>query len=207
VEETYDRARYVLVVRLPRQVEVRIEDAYLALAGTTKPVMGYHISLLGPFHVPDEADSQFLANIGAVCRRWQPFHLHIAGLGAFIARDDNVVYLHVADPDNIMALHRDLLEATRGQLIPQSDRDREWSFERYHPHVTLGLRLSDRELQQFLPMALGSELGETFQVTCISLAEQTPHGPWHYMIEYPLGSPAPGAAPDPPCASDRDLLA
>jgi 2'-5' RNA ligase len=191
VDEAFEKVRYILLVRLPRTTEIRIEDAYLALLGTTKPVMGFHLTLLGPFLLPSEASSSFLFGINAVCQRWQPFKLRIMGLGAFRTPDDNVIYLDVVDPGRIVALHDSLLAATAGQILPQSERHREWSFDRYHAHVTLGLRLSDRELARLWPIAEEHPIDESFEVSRIWLAEESPHGAWRYVAEYLFGTSDP----------------
>ncbi len=126
MEETYNRARYVLVVRLPRQVEVRIEDAYLALAGTTKPVMGYHISLLGPFHVPDEADSPFLANIGAVPagvqRGRDPSTPNLVGGGIGATAQGTPAVFGLNDLLNIFFFLQSRLAVLAGLLISRTGR-------------------------------------------------------------------------------------
>jgi 2'-5' RNA ligase len=187
--------RYALVVRLPRAVEVRIEDAFLGIAGSTKPVMGYHITLLGPCLLQEGAFQAFAAAVTAACRRWSPFEVRVTGLGAFRAKDDNVAYLEIADPRNVVALHEDLLRATDGLVIPQDERYREWCTTAYQPHVTLGLGLSDAELEEFLRAGGQRRFDERFKVTRIWLAAQAPQGLWQYEGEYILGELGAGRPP------------
>jgi 2'-5' RNA ligase len=200
VEEVYDKGRHLILVRLPRPVEVAIEDTYLNLLGTTKPSMGYHISLLGPFHLLEGgAPETALSGVPAVCQRWEPFAVRISGLNVFRSPDQNVVYLDIVNPALLVALHRDLLEATAGLIIPQDDRYREWTIERYQPHVTLGLGLSDKELDSFLHSGLTHKLDESLEIKSIWLAGQAAHGPWRYLEEYPFGEMDRGAvAPSNP---------
>jgi len=187
-EAAIAQTRYVLVVRVPRPVEVRIEDVYLSLAGTTKPVMGFHITLLGPCFLadPEGAKSQFISRVKDVCRRRKPLGVRLRKLGAFRGKDNNVVYLRITRPGAILTLHRDLLAATSGLIIPQDERYREWYTTSYQPHVTLGLGLSDRELEGLLHEGTPRQFDESFETSHIWLVEQSPQGPWQYVAEFPL---------------------
>jgi 2'-5' RNA ligase len=190
VKETHIQMRYGLIVRLPREVETRIEDTYLSLLGATKSNMGYHITLLGPFYRLNDEQAHFDAVVSSVCQRWQPFHVQVAGLGTFLAKDDNVAYVSVVEPDRIVTLHTELLEATTGFVAPQDERFFKWSVESYNPHVTLALGLTDHALAEFLRASAEHKLDETFLVKRIWLAEQAPSGPWQYLASYPLGIPS-----------------
>ena len=198
--QTSDRTRYALVVRLPREVEVRIEDTYLGLAGITKPTMGFHITLLGGFYLPEGAGIESLCSIADVCARHQPFQVRIYGLGAFEAKENNVVYLHVTDANHIMALHDDLLEATSACIVHQNEQYREWNVDAYYPHVTLGLGLSDQELLAFLRDSANRVLDETCEISEVWLAAQHPDGSWRYIASYTLGVPASAELPSRSCA-------
>jgi len=175
---------------------VRIEDVYLSLAGTTKPVMGFHITLLGPCFLadPEGAKSQFMSRIRDVCRRRKPFRVRLRKLGAFRENDNNVIYLQVARPGAILALHRNLLAATSGLIIPQDERYREWYMTSYQPHVTLGLSLSDRELEGLLHEGTQRQFDESFETSRIWLVEQALQGPWQYVAEFLLEGPHIGDA-------------
>lgn len=201
--QAFERERYALVVRLPREVEVRIEDTYLGLVGITKPTMGFHITLVGPFHLPEGAGMEALSGVADVCARWQPFRVRVYGLGTFEVEENNVVYLHVAEAQRIMALHDDLLEETAACVVHQNEQYREWNVESYYPHVTLGLGLSDQELSILLHDAANRVLDETFEISRIWIAAQPPHGSWHYVASYTLGVPTP--QPLTPCADDEQL--
>jgi 2'-5' RNA ligase len=187
VDDANERERYALLVRLPRAVEIRIEDVYLNLASVTKPNMGYHITLLGPFHMARVAHALFQTSVEAVCRHWSPFHLRITGLGEYKASDDNVVFLRIANPQDLTALHRDLLEATQDQILAQDERLREWNFQDFEPHVTLGLGLTDQELDHFMRAAAGCAFDESYEVTRVWLAGGISTGPWQYIASYTLG--------------------
>lgn len=188
VAEGRERTRYALLVRLPRHVEVRIEDTYLALQGATKPVMGYHITLLGPFQLIDAGIEALLEGVRRVCDVQRPFRVRIAGLDAFRSRDQNVVLLRITRPKRVIALHEALVSATANRVTPEDERYREWTIEHYVPHVTLGMYLRDDELAAFLNAGHAREVDERFEVTGIWLAAQEPQGPWRHVIEYAFGS-------------------
>lgn len=187
-EEIRDQTRYALGVRVPREIEVRIEDTYLSFLGSTKPYMGYHITLLGPFYILESAESQFGANVANLCKRWQPFRVQVTGLGTFLRKDDNVVYLSIANPETLLALHADLLKTLADRISPQDEYFYKWDVKFYQPHVTLGLGLTDKRLEEFLSVAAACKFDESFEVSRIWLASQAQNGPWQYIASYPLGS-------------------
>jgi 2'-5' RNA ligase len=180
--------RYVLLVRVPREVEVRIEDTFLSVIGATKSSMGYHLSLLGPYYLAEGQSSPFLPAIARVCRTHGPFTLRLAGLGTFRTANNNAVYLGVTNPEPIIELHAALLEATAQFTVPQNAQMRIWTVDNYLPHVTLGLGMDDGDLEEFLRAGISRDVDATFVVNSIWLAAQAPNGPWEYVAEYPLGT-------------------
>jgi 2'-5' RNA ligase len=199
-EEAYERERFVLVVRLPREVEIRIEDTYLHLGGTTRSTLGYHVTLLGPFRV--ESDKGVLnEGVRAVTQQFMAYTVQLAGLASFRAPNDNVVYLQLADPTQVVATHNTLLHALRDHITWSDPRYAEWMVAGYHPHVTLGLGLSDGELAEFLHVSDGHSFQAAFEVSRVCMARQLPHGPWEYVAEYPLFGELPLLQPgSTPCA-------
>ncbi|MHB0859557.1 MAG: 2'-5' RNA ligase family protein [Anaerolineae bacterium] len=186
--KSYDRVRYVVIVRLPREIEVRIEDAYLTLTGATKPTMGYHVSLLGPFFLRENMGVGTLSGIEQVCDKWRPFPVHISGLGSFRAHDNNAIYLDVLAPQELITLHHELTQATSGQIIPQMAWYGDFPAAPFRPHVTLGLGLSDSALEECLRSGATRFFEATFQVECLYLVEQWPNHPWQVVREYTLGT-------------------
>jgi len=117
--------------------------------------------------------------------------VRVAGLDVFRSENDNVIYLKIANPDPLVTLHAALTRATQGLIVLQRDRceeDQEIE-ECYIPHITLGLGLSDEQLEQFLHSANATrELEAFFDVTSIWLASEALPRPWQYVTEYPLGT-------------------
>ena len=192
------KRRYVLAARLSRQVEVRIEDLFLSLPGATKPILGYHITILGPFFLPDEVERNSLTGVSDACRRFHTFGIRIAGVGAFRAPDKNTAYLGVAEPEPLRSLYSALYAATEGQVAYQYDYSgRDPSH--FVPHVTLALDLADRELEMFLGGANDMLFDEAVDISEIWLAEQKPNSPWQYVTDYVLGDvPRPSQAAEEP---------
>ena len=179
--------RYALVVRLPRQAEVHIEDMYLRLPGVTRPTMGYHITLLGSFLLGEGAELGAFDPVRAVCASWPPFTVHVAGLGVFGDGGANTVYLGVVECDRMAALHRALLQALEGRITFPSEQYRLWNTTAYQPHVTLSLSLSDRALSDLLEAGQRRMQPEVVRVQSVWLVAQSPASSWQYLAEYPLG--------------------
>lgn len=173
--------RYALLIRLPRAVEVLIEDRFLHGIGTTRPTMGYHITLLGPFRLHEDADAAVLDKAAQVCRAWPAFDVRLAGLGTFEMRDRNTLFIPVISPERLIALHDALLTALEGDILLGRDPS-----EGYQPHVTLGIGLLDTDIPALFRDA--AMLDETFAVRKIWLAAQPPNVPWLHLASYPLSA-------------------
>jgi 2'-5' RNA ligase len=195
LSEAQPRMRYALVARVPRSVEVRIEDLFLHIAGSTKSNMGYHITLVGPFFMANDRDHRSLAGIAETCRRWRPFTVYLGGLGTYISPDNNAVYLHITDPAPISALNHDLTLALNGQIESQFVCEPESDRAGYRPHVTLALSLTDRELDEFLRVGSDELTGVSFQIDDLWLVQEMGGGSWRYLQCYPLGAEAQDAPP------------
>lgn len=184
------RVRYVLVAAVPRDIEVIIEDAYLHLAGSTRPLMGYHVTLLGPFYLLGDSAHDALPGLVKVCDATRPFELVVTGMGAFHAGDTHTVYLSAGKGDQPDALHWALVEAMRDEIEMCNEHIRVWNMERYHPHITLGMNLTDRELDDFMTLGLVHDLEIRFAVDRISLVQEGLNGLWQHVACYPLGATA-----------------
>jgi 2'-5' RNA ligase len=188
---------------LPRRVEVLIEDAFLRLAGSTRPAVGYHVTLWGPFALAEGVEgADLVAAVAAVGARWQPLRIHLEGLGAFRKANDNVVYLRLREPAELAALHHALLDALAG-TIAVDERSASWTGAKYSPHVTLGLGLSDATTDEFLRSAAVRAFAAEFEAFAIWLVGQQPSGPWELLAGLPLGAPR----HDPDAHLDMDLRA
>lgn len=183
----YDRTRYVFLIRVPREVEVHIEDIFLNLQGTTKPVMGYHVTVFGPFELSEGADPLSLTGVAEVCQRQAPFEVELAGLGGFVSHDDNAIFVHLVDPVEIMQLHASLLAVLGDQVQFPDERARAWNLHDYRPHVTLGLSLTDRQFESLLRAAADRHCHARFGAQEVTLMIQRPNEPWRQVATYPLG--------------------
>ena len=175
MEQQPDGLRYVLLIRLPRSLEVRLEDDFLSLSGASKPVMGYHVTVLGPFFWLGGTEEVMREKVAQVCRQWSPFHVQLRGIGAFRASNDNVVYVKTVRSPSLLLLHR-RLRGVLGDAIRLQRDD-----ETYAPHVTLGLGLSDRELEAFMSNSAQNDFAESFDVYVLGLAEQIGNDPWKHV--------------------------
>jgi 2'-5' RNA ligase len=204
-DSTDDRTRYALVIRVPREIENNIEDLFLGLVGSTKPVMGYHITLLGPFFLKLGIEP-ILKDTNTVCRRHEPFKIRLAGLEAFREPDSNAVYVQVLDAHRSAGLHADLLDLLSGHIEFADERIRAWNAERFQPHVTLALNLTDKQLSAFPLKSLEHRCRSSFSVEAIWLVAQEPNEPWRHVRSFQLGEEradhGPTASPDDPQRMD-----
>ncbi len=182
MEDRLDRARYALIVRLPRRIEVAIEDMYLNLLGTSKPSMGYHITLVGPFLWNSEPEDEALREVARICERRHPFTVRLTTLRAFHGEDANAVYLQVSECEPLVALHTALLDMLRPNIMLQ----RELPEQGYVPHVTLGLGLTDAELEKVMQTSYDRTFDDRFTISEIHLVEQEPRLPWRHSLTFLL---------------------
>ena len=190
------RPRYALIVRLPRLAETQIADSYLWMPGITRPSMGYHITLLGPFVLGLDQDPAVFQAVGDVCARRRPFGVQIAGLGAFDNEGVNTIYLGVVECDLVVPLHDALLQALGERIDFPNERYRRWNMEDYQPHVTLSLGLDERALTELLAINLRRRVVVEVMIESVWLVAQGPASSWQFLQQYPLTGqpehPAPG---------------
>ncbi len=187
MESSHQLPRYALVVPLSRALEIRIEDLFLGLPGTSKPIMGFHITVVGPFTWTNGPDEALLAKIAEICATWPPFTVRLRGLSAFRSPNDNAVYIPVEKDAQLQELHR-VLQMTLGPAI---SLQRELPQEGYQPHVTLGLGLTDSELERVMADAQGRKLDACLLVDEIQLAEEQPGAPWRRIRAFALNKAKP----------------
>jgi len=188
VENRSEQTRYLLLIRLPREEEVAIEDRFLGLPGVTKPAMGYHITLAGPFFVADaERAAPMQEGLERLAQALRPFRVDVAGLSAF-SGDGHTAYLEVAPSRTLDELWGTLRRYLESQIDCQYDHYR--TGDAFRPHVTLGIGLSDDELRGITVSHSDAPLVLSFMISEVWLALQNPNGPWEFLVAIPLGHQA-----------------
>ena len=182
------QSRYLLMIRLPRTTEVRIEDRFLPSVGATRPPMGYHISIVGPFYWASDNVEPSLSRTNSACAQASPLALRIRGVDVFEnAPDDCGVFLHVGPVRPLRALRERLLAALGEAITPQYHR-----VGPYRPHVTIGLNLPSRVGQALLQSGK-QPFRARFAADEVWLMEQRPQSPWRPLLAFCLGSAANGS--------------
>ena len=181
------RPRYVLVIQLPRSTELRIEDAFLGHIGVTRPAMGYHVTLLGPFCLIKGSAEVLSALIDQICHTMPSFDLQLAGVKAFSSADNHIAYLQVGSIEPLLYLRDRLLADLLSQDIlvdpcPQIDTDV------YLPHVTLSLELTYDELALLTESSSVRDFSATFTVNALALVAEQIGAPWRVEKVFPLGN-------------------
>lgn len=186
------RSRYLLMVRLPRAVEVRIEDRFLPSIGATRPAMGYHVSIVGPFYWAVDDQQAPLARLRHACAHARPLLLRIRGIDVFEnAPDDCGVFLGVGPVRPLQALRQQLLVALGEAITPQYQRSGP-----FRPHVTIGLNLPS-QVGRTLLQSGRAPFRAHFEAREIWLLEQRPQNPWRPLLAFGLGLAADGSTPAP----------
>ena len=174
MDKSQRAARYALVARIPRSAEILIEDAFLSTAGITRPIMGFHITVAGPYVWRAERPDTVLMRLARQCRRTQPFTLAIGGAGTFDGEGSYAVYVHVQRSGPLLRLHRQVHGILRRHIRLQ----RELPTDGYLPHVTLGLGLTVEERDRALAALATRQLYLTVEIHELHLMEEAPGTPW-----------------------------
>ncbi len=181
--------RILFAVRLERKTEVLIEDSFLTIVGTTRPAMGYHISVLGPAIIAhQDAFDQGIQRASTLLKDYLPLYTVLNTIGTFRDGDISTPYLGIADPSPYIALHNDLLETFAEAVTPESEQFRAWTIDQYMPHVTLGLGLSEAEMREFTQRTQSIKLNVGFISSTLSLLRQRQGSVWENDLELPLQS-------------------
>lgn len=176
------QARHLLMIPLPRALQVRIEDRFLPSIGASRPSMGYHITVLGPFFVTAEEPEQILPAIAESCAASAPMRISLQHVDVFEnAADDHAVYISVRPLWALRRLHRRLYQALQHQVKAQYTR-----LEPYRPHITLGLNLPAQS-RDILLRSAHEPFEALFEADEIWLMEQGPQGPWQPLFAFRLG--------------------
>ncbi|MEN6478721.1 MAG: 2'-5' RNA ligase family protein [Anaerolineales bacterium] len=183
------QSRYLLMIPLPRAVAVRIEDRFLPKLGATRPAMGYHISLVGPFFWVDQMTDNTLERLQRACARAKPLQLTISGLDVFEnAPDDCGVFLNVHPLGPVRQLYEQMLAALSDDITLQYHR-----AGPYRPHITIGLNLPSQVCQS-LRNSVVTPFHARFCANELWLMEQPPMSPWLPLLALSLGSAKPPRA-------------
>jgi 2'-5' RNA ligase len=181
-------ARYAVVARIPRPIEVEIEDAFLNLPGITRPSMGFHITLVGPFQWLEEVPPRLLTRLARLCRHTEPLELALAGPGTFVGDESNGVYMGVDHTEALCTLQARLLHVLRPHILLQREPDPHG----YIPHVTLGLGLTPDERDRAFAGLGERRFSGSFSIRELHLVEEPPGSPWRPVRVLPLaGQPPP----------------
>jgi 2'-5' RNA ligase len=136
-----------------------------------------HITILYPFAAPDSMSEQFLAQLGEVLHRCEPFDFSLTEIEWF---EERVMYLAPTPRQPFATLTNAIAEAFPDHL-PYGG-----AYDEVVPHLTVGegvrparLRRAARRLQHHLPI--------TASATEVCLMAPDPSGRWTIQQRFALG--------------------
>ena len=177
------RTRQLLMLPVPRAIEVLIEDRFLPSIGATRPPLGYHVSIIGPFFWEGDARASALARVQQACAELSPLRLTVQGIDVFEnAPDDCAVFVGIGPVRRLRRLHQRVLTALGGAIGMQYQRSGP-----FRPHITLGLNLPSRPCHGLRRDADASWHAH-FLATELRLMEQQPQTPWRTLLSFSLGT-------------------
>jgi len=177
--------RLLLMLPLPRAIEVAIEDRFLPSIGASRPAMGYHISVVGPFYWAGDERRPALARLREACAEMSPLRIIAQGIDVFEnGPDDCAVFVSVGPVARLQRLRRHALRALGDGAKMQYER-----LGPFRPHITLGLNLPSRVRDGLLKHAT-QPFRVQFPASELWLMEQRPQSPWQPLLAFALGTDA-----------------
>jgi len=142
-------AQFAVILYAPTEVSTALDYVRFRYDPSFKMKIPPHITLKRPASIGNPPNLP--AHFHAVCRSIeeitpaiQPFTVELSGYDVFRKPDCNVVFLKIADSSPLWSLHQKLLDALSHFYIGGAADSLEG--EKYHPHLTIGNKLSDIEL-------------------------------------------------------------
>ncbi|NWJ46022.1 MAG: 2'-5' RNA ligase family protein [Chloroflexi bacterium] len=141
--------QFAIILYAPTEVSTALDYVRFRYDPGFKMKIPPHITLKRPASIGKQPNLS--AHFHTVCRAIEeitptinPFAVALSGYDVFRKPDCNVVFLKIADASPLWHLHQKLIEVL-SRFYPDGAAD---SLEgaKYHPHLTIGNKLSDIEL-------------------------------------------------------------
>jgi 2'-5' RNA ligase len=167
------------VVIVPPQDICGFADHYRRLyMPDTLHTISPHITLAYPFVPFDELEDAMprLASALATC---PPRAISIRGFSVF--RDSGILYLHVANDERVLSLHRAIMAEFPAYPIYGGQLTTD-----FVPHITVGNFTDPGELNRVYQELSGMRLFLSWDVECVQVMYKDTEGIWQLCAEIPL---------------------
>lgn len=186
---------FALVLNAPAEVAAEIDDIRRRYDPAFHMGIAPHITVKRPATLGDMADVETMRHaLREVTQSFAPIKVQLQGYDTFKSPGSNVLFLKVLDEKPFCELHLRVLQAL-SQLYPNGHAD-QYEDTRYHPHVTIGNKLSELDLV-VLEHELASgdyRLDFSFTLEHLSLLVHESNRPWEVVENFSF-SELPGETP------------
>ena len=187
---------FALVLNTPPEVAAEIDDIRRRYDPAYLVGIAPHITVKRPAALGDMADVETMRQVlREVVQSFEPISVQLNGYDIFRSPGSNVLFLKVMDEKPFCDLHLQVLQAL-ARLYPNGQADH-FENSHYHPHVTIGNKLTDLDLA-VLEHELASgdyRLDFSFTLTNLSLLVHESNQPWEVVENFNFPS-------QPPASSD-----
>lgn len=181
-EAPTDQQRHGVFALLPPDIGADLAARLEGIPGTSVPPQGYHITLYGPFVFQGNAQAARMV-LRTIMQSVPSFTASLQRIGHFRRPDDNVVFAYVDCSLDLLQLHARLVNALDHLVSSRHPRGPEWDRWDYIPHVSLGVHLSDDDLETCLRRLSGLPLAYRFEVRHIWLLRESMVSPQSWVAE------------------------
>lgn len=176
---------FALVLNMPPEVAAEIDDIRRRYDPAYPMGIAPHVTVKRPAALGDIADVETMRQVlREVLQSFGPIPVQLNGYDIFRSPGSHVLFLKVANEKPFCELHMQVLQAL-ARLYPNGQADH-FENSHYHPHVTIGNKLSDLDLA-VLEHELASgdyRLDFSFTLANLSLLIHESNQPWEEVENF-----------------------
>jgi 2'-5' RNA ligase len=181
---------FALVLNTPPEVAAEIDDIRRRYDPAYHVGFAPHITIKRPAMLGNMADLETMRQVlREVIESFEAIPVQLQGYDIFRSPGSHVLFLKVVDEKPFCELHQRVLQALT-RLYPNGHADH-FENSHYHPHVTIGNKLSDLDLAVLEHELAGGDyrLDFSFTLTHLSLLVHESNQPWEVVENFSFPSP------------------
>jgi 2'-5' RNA ligase len=176
---------FALVLNTPPEIALALDDIRRRYDPAYKMGITPHITVKRPALLGDEKNVDPMRRVlREVAATIAPISVQVRTFDTFRTPDSNVLFLKVEDEQPLRELHQNVLDAL-SRLYPDGRAD-QFENSHYHPHLTIGNKLSELDLAVLeYELSNGNyQLDFNFTLDRLSLLVQEGDKPWQGVEEF-----------------------